>query len=65
MHDAILFSKLYIEKYDVEEEYKSKVRKRNKTIGNLQKTIQNLKKEINKLLNYKKYPVYSDYKLKC
>ena len=58
INDAIIFSKLYIEKYDIEETYKNKIRKKNKTIGNLQKTLHKFKKEINELLGYIKYPTY-------
>tara|TARA_B100001094_G_scaffold175218_1_gene169409 strand:+ start:2358 stop:2567 length:210 start_codon:yes stop_codon:yes gene_type:complete len=63
INDAIIFSKLYIEKYDVEETYKNKIIKKNKTIGNLQKTIHKYKNEINELLGYIKYPTYPTYKL--
>jgi len=61
IYDAIIHSKLYLEKYDAEINYRDKLKKKNKIIGNLQRANQNLKKEINELLNCKKYPIFKLY----
>ena len=59
MYDQILISKFYLEKFEANKRHKSKVRKKNKIIGNLQKTVEKLKKEINDLVKCNKYPTYS------
>jgi hypothetical protein len=61
IYDAIIYSKLYLEKFDAEMNHRDKLKKKNKIIGNLQKANHNLKKEINELLNYTKYPIFKVY----
>ena len=63
VYNDILLSKFYIEKFEADKRHKSKLLKKNKIIGNLQKTVEKLKKEINDLLNFNKYPTYSYYKI--
>jgi len=62
-YDSILLSKFYIEKTEADKKHKSKLIRKNKIIGNLQKTVQKLKKEINDLLKFKKYPTYAYYSI--
>ena len=61
VYDTILLSKFYIEKSEADKRHKSKLIKKNKIIGNLQKTVQKLKNEINDLLKFNKYPTYAYY----
>lgn len=55
LNDAIIFSKIYLNNYELNNFYKNKIIKKNKIISNLQKTNYKLKNEINELLQFKKY----------
>ena len=55
LNDAIIFSKIYLQNYEMEDIYKKKISKKNIIINRQQKVIYNLKKEINNILNYNKY----------